>query len=93
MRIFISVVVGCLVVSLGVARGEEPRSTPLPVPLTRPEMKQYLEELKSRKPRIPLPELTEQERAQLGARQEDYEARLRYHYLPTGEARASPVGR
>jgi hypothetical protein len=61
---------------------------PLPVPLTRPEMKQYLEELKSRKPRIPLPELTAAEQAQLGARRSDYEARLRDHYLPAGEARA-----
>ena len=39
-------------------RAGEPESQPRPVPLTRPEMKQLLEDLKSRKPRIPLPPLT-----------------------------------
>ena len=48
--------------SIGSIRAEEPRSTPLPVPLTRPEMKQALEDLKGRTPRIPLPELTEERR-------------------------------
>jgi hypothetical protein len=88
MRYFAYFVVGCLAAPLALVRGEEPRSAPLPVPLTRPEMKQYLEELKSRKPRIPLPELTEEARTRLGARQTDYEARLRYHYLPPTETLA-----
>ena len=63
----------------GVLRAEEPRATPLPVPLTRPEMKQALEDLKGRPPRIPLPELTEEDKAKLGDRA-GYESRLRYHY-------------
>jgi hypothetical protein len=33
------------------ARAEDPR----PTPLTRPEMKQLLEDMKQRKPRIPSP--------------------------------------
>ena len=37
--------------------GTEPRS----IPLTRPVMKQYLEDMKSRTPRIPLPEQTPEE--------------------------------
>jgi hypothetical protein len=69
-----------------VARAGDP-SRPNPVPLTRPEMKQYLEDLKGRKPRIPLPELTPQEREQLGERSASYEGRLRFHYLPASERR------
>jgi hypothetical protein len=59
-------------------------ATPLPVPLTRPELKQCLEDLKARKPRIPLPELTKEEMEKLGERGASYEGRLRYHYLPPG---------
>jgi hypothetical protein len=61
---------------------------PNPVPLTRPEMKQYLENVKERKPRIPLPELTAEEKEALGERGGSYEARLRYHYLPAAEGRS-----
>ena len=64
---------------------DEPSAQPRPVPLTRPEMKQYLEDMKARKPRIPLPELTEEEKARLGERGSGYEARLRALYLPEGE--------
>lgn len=63
----------------------EPSAAPRPVPLTRNEMKQYLEDLKGRTPRIPIPELTDAERQQLGERGQSYEARLRFHYLPQGE--------
>jgi hypothetical protein len=48
-------------------------------------MKQYLEALKAQKPRVPLPELTGEERSKLTARQADYEARLRALYLPAGQ--------
>jgi len=71
-------------------RAEEPASptaTPRPVPLTRPEMKHLLEDMKTRKPRIPLPELTEAEKEQLGERGQGYESRLRFHYMPPGEGR------
>src|SRR3982750_2259293 len=70
-----------MLASAGAVRGDEPR----PVPLTRPEMKQYLEDMKARKPRIPLPELTEEDKAKLRERGTGYESRLRYHYLPAGE--------
>jgi hypothetical protein len=44
--------------------------------------------MKARTPRIPLPDLTAEEKEQLGERATNYEARLRYHYLPwtRGEA-------
>ena len=64
---------------------EEAVPTARPIPLTRDEMKRMLEDLKSRPIRIPLPELTDQDREALGERAENYEARLRYHYLPAGE--------
>jgi hypothetical protein len=47
-------------------------------------MKQFLDDMKSRKPRIPLPEPTEEEKAQLGR---GYEGRLRTHYMPAGDLR------
>jgi hypothetical protein len=49
-------------------------------------MKQYLEDMKARTPRIPLPELTEEDKAKLGERGRGYEGRLRYHYLPRTDA-------
>jgi hypothetical protein len=70
------------------ARGADgPATTPLPVPLTRPEMKQALEDLKGRTPRIPTPELTAEEKEKLGERGASYEGRLRYHYMPPGQGR------
>jgi alkylhydroperoxidase family enzyme len=62
-------------------------STPRPIPLTRPEMKQYLEDMKQRTPRIPLPELTEEEKTKLGERGTSYESRLRALYMPAGDSR------
>lgn len=59
---------------------DQPRATPL----TRKVMKQYLEDLKLRKPRIPLPEMTEEEKkaALEDPRMAGYEGRLRKQYLP-----------
>ncbi|MBX9627455.1 MAG: carboxymuconolactone decarboxylase family protein [Gemmataceae bacterium] len=57
---------------------------PRPIPLTRPVMKQLLEDMKGRTPRIPLPPLTDDEKAKLGERGANYEGRLRLHYLPGG---------
>jgi hypothetical protein len=74
------------------ANAEEISAAPLPTPLTRPEMKQALEDLKERKTRIPLPELTEEDTAKLGDRADSYESRLRYHYLPGGDERRSGGG-
>jgi hypothetical protein len=93
MRAFIIALFGLVVAAAGSARADEPGGRPRPVPLTRPEVKQYLEDLKSRKPRIPLPELTAEDRARLGERADNYEARLRYHYLLAGEARGGGLSR
>jgi len=62
---------------------------PRPTPVTRPVMKRLLEEMKSRRQRIPLPEPTDAEKA---AAAEDptallYENRLRALYLPGTELR------
>ena len=66
----------------------EPDETARPIPATRPEMKLLLEDMKSRPTRIPLPDLTDEEREKLDERAEDYEARLRYHYLIETEGSA-----
>jgi hypothetical protein len=74
-------------VSAAAVRGDEPGSTPRPIPLTRPEMKQLLEDMKARTPRIPLPALTDEEKTKMGERGGGYEGRLRYHYMPAGDLR------
>jgi alkylhydroperoxidase family enzyme len=88
MRISVGLVLAPLLAPTGFVHADEPR----PVPLTRPEMKQYLEDMKTRKPRIPLPELTDADRQKLGDRAENYEARLRYHYLGQSDARLGGGG-
>lgn len=76
-----------LALALGVllsvaSRAEEPARDPRPVPLTRPEMKQLIEDVKVRVPRIPLPELTTAQRQELGDDADSYESVLRHVYLP-----------
>jgi hypothetical protein len=93
MRLFIGAFLGLSLATAGLTRAEAPRATPLPVPLTRPEMKQSLEDLKKRTPRIPLPALTEEELALLGERGAGYEARLRFHYMPPGEGQRGGFSR
>jgi hypothetical protein len=68
-------------------RAADPPAAPRPLPLTRPDMKQLLEDMKQRTPRIPLPPLTDDEKAKLGERGGGYEGRLRALYLPGGDAR------
>jgi hypothetical protein len=77
-----------LVIALlaGVACGaDSPVKTPRPVPATRTEMKELLEDMKQRPYRIPLPELTDEEKAALGERGSSYESRLRSLYVPQQE--------
>ncbi|MDR3620608.1 MAG: carboxymuconolactone decarboxylase family protein [Paludisphaera borealis] len=81
MRKTATLAVGLMFASAGIGKADEPR----PVPLTRPEMKRLIEDMKARKPRIPLPELTEAEKAKLGERGAGYESRIRALYLPAGE--------
>lgn len=85
-----SVLVGLVFTSTG-AVAVESMNAPRPIPLTRPEMKAALEDMKSRTPRIPLPELTDADRERLGERGSSYEGRLRYHYLNT-EGQSGPGG-
>jgi alkylhydroperoxidase family enzyme len=87
MRLSAMVTAALLVASAPVVRADEPSATPRPVPLTRTEMKQYLEDMKERKPRIPLPELTAEEKEKIGERGGGYEGRLRTLYMPPGDAR------
>src|SRR5687767_1237870 len=70
----------------GPVRADEPTKPP-PVPQTRPDMKKLLEDLKARQPRIPLPDLTAEEKTKLGERGGSYEGRLRALYMPSGEGR------
>lgn len=62
-----------------------------PTPLTRPELKRLLEDVKVRAPRIPLPELEEAERSALGEQAESYESRVKYNYLNGIEIVRPPV--
>lgn len=80
---------GLLVLWAGAASGVDSVSAPRPTPLTRPEMKEYLEDMKQRTPRIPLPPLTDEEKAKLGDREAGYESRLRALYMPYGDGRSS----
>jgi len=50
-------------------------------------MKELLEDMKGRKPRIPLPEMSDEEKSQLGERGMGYEGRIRSLYMPAGEGR------
>lgn len=72
----------------GALQADDPR----PVAPTRPEMKQLIEDMKARKPRIPLPELTAEDKEKLGERGGGYEGRLRYHYMPAGVGNAFGFG-
>jgi AhpD family alkylhydroperoxidase len=76
-----------VLLSIDTARSEENETAPRPTPLTRPEMKALLEAMKQRTPRIPLPPLTEEEKAKLGDREPNYESRLRALYLGQGDSR------
>lgn len=67
------------------AQADDVLAEPRQIPLTRDEMKEFLEDMKDRTPRIPLLELTDEDRAILGDRADSYETRLRYHYTPAGE--------
>lgn len=64
---------------------DSPVKTPRPIPATRTEMKELLEDMKKRPYRVPLPPLTEEEKAALGERGGSYEGRLRSMYIPPEE--------
>lgn len=78
---------------ISVSHGDTPVKTPRPIPATRTEMKELLEDMKKRPYRIPLPELTEKEKQELGERSTNYEARLRFNYIPIAEGTVFGAGR
>jgi alkylhydroperoxidase family enzyme len=92
-RLSTTLVAGALLAPAGWARAEDPSTSPRPIPLTRAEMKKFLEDMKERKPRIPLPPLTEEEKAKLGERGTGYEARLRALYLGGNDGRGGGFSR
>ena len=92
MRQILTIAAGVILLT-SVATALEPTSAPRSIPLTRPEMKLYLEEMKQRTPRIPLPEMTAEEKERYGDdASRGYESRLRAHYLPQGNDRYSFSG-
>ncbi len=76
-----ALVFGCVLIPIRVCLGQESSNGTRPTPLTRPELKQLIEDVKVRVPRIPLPELTAVDREKLGDQVDSYESRIRYHYL------------
>jgi hypothetical protein len=64
------------------ARVQDQSAGPRPVPVTRRELKQALEELKRAQPRLPLPPLTAEEKARYGNRPVVNNGRMRMLYLP-----------
>jgi AhpD family alkylhydroperoxidase len=80
MRFLNILTTGFALVASSSAFTEEPLAVPRAIPLTRPDMKQMLEDMKQRTPRIPLPPLTDEEKAKLGERGGGYEGRLRALY-------------
>lgn len=79
------IALGLISASAFVVQAADSVTQPRPVPLTRPEMKQLLEDMKVRKPRIPLPEMTAEEKERAGERGGGYESRLRSLYLSGGD--------
>jgi alkylhydroperoxidase family enzyme len=90
MRWFFQVALLVAVAAPAIAEDRAPTGQPRPIPLTRPEMKQYLEDMKGRTPRIPLPELTEEEKANLGERGGGYESRVRALYGGRNDSNRGP---
>ena len=90
-RLFKIIFFGCILIPIRMSSGQESSRGTRPTPLTRPELKQLIEDVKVRVPRIPLPELTDQDREKLGDQVDSYESRVRYHYLNGIEPSRSPA--
>lgn len=89
MRVLVTRALSLAALLVGPTLANDPTaSIPRPTPVTRPEMKRLLEDMKQRTPRIPLPELTEEEqKAETDPRSRGYEGRLRTLYLPGSDLR------
>src|SRR5262245_49855143 len=73
----------------GPQRSQRPET---PLLQTRPEIKKLLEDMKLHTPRIPLPELTAEEKAKLGERGGGYDGRVRSLYLNFSDGRSMAAG-
>jgi alkylhydroperoxidase family enzyme len=73
----------CFHVLCAGARGADSADRAKPVPSARPAVKQALEALKSREPRLPLPPPTDEERKAAGDRPLVNNGRMQAIYLPT----------
>ena len=80
-RFFYAVFCGCVLLPIGSVIGQDSSVGARPTPLTRPELKQLIEDVKVRVPRIPLPMLTEHDKEKLGDQVDSYESRVKHHYL------------
>ena len=88
MKSLLVIATGILLSAAADLRAADSDNAPRPTPLDRPTMKELLEDMKARKPRIPLPLLTDEEKAKLGERGGGYESRLRALYAPaSGDGR------
>ncbi len=77
------IVLAALLGPAGLLQAAEPDTAkPAPLPATRPAMKQALEEHKHAVPRLPLPPLTDAEKARRGNRPVVNNGRMRQYYLP-----------
>lgn len=81
-RLLTPLAFGLMLAAAANASAKTPNESPRPVPLTRPEMKQLIEDVKVRTPRIPMPELSAEDRELLGDRADEYESVIRHAYLP-----------
>ncbi len=86
-----ALVLGCVLFPIRICFGQESNNGTRPTPLTRPDLKQLIEDVKLRVPRIPLPELTAVDREKLGDQVDSYENRIRHHYLNGIEPNRSVV--
>ncbi len=99
MRTLVAILSGFTLLAAVPAPAADPKpndpSVPRPIPITRSDMKVLIEDMKARKPRILLPELTDEEKKKLeerGAGAGGYEGRLRSLYMPAGEGRGGGGG-
>jgi AhpD family alkylhydroperoxidase len=90
MKKLVAIATGLLLSAVPATWAADSDNAPRPIPLTRPTMKELLEDMKVRKPRIPLPPLTDEEKAKQGERGGGYEGRLRALYMPgSGDGRGA----
>jgi alkylhydroperoxidase family enzyme len=82
MRLRFCLAAAILTLAAGRPSRADDQAGPKPVPPTRAEMKQALESLKQRKPRLPLPPVDAKEKARAGERPLVNNGRMRAFYLP-----------